>query len=135
MQCKRVWGFTQLSVVRLCTAMAKAPVMTGSDVDKAALEARRSWLMGLRKGTLWYMVPKGSKVSGSLLTSTSAVGLMVIAIMRGEEKERAEKGSGEGGGCGWYVACLLTRAFQLQALLQALLPGLRRGGLGVVVQR
>ena len=59
--------------------MAKAPVMTGSDVDKAALEARRSWLMGLRKGTLWYMVPKGSKVSGSLLTSTSAVGLMTIA--------------------------------------------------------
>ena len=109
--------------------------MTGSDVEKAALEARRSWLMDLNKGTLWYMVPKGSKLSGLLLTSSSSKGLMTLAVMRGEEKERAEKGSGEGGGCWWYVACLLTRAFQLQALLQAMLPGLRREGLGVLVQR
>ena len=81
--------------------------MTGADMDKAVLEARRSFLMSLGKGTLWYMVPKGSKVSGFLLTSASSKHLMTVAVMRKEEKERADKGSGVmlGGGGGMLHDC------------------------------
>lgn len=94
--------------------------MTAALVEQAYANDRRSELMRLGKGVIWYQVPASSGLKAS-----AAKDVMVAAIMRHEAKVRFEKESGEGGGCLWYVACLLTRAFQLQALL----PALRREGL------
>ena len=100
--------------------------MTGLDFNRSYLHDRESELKRMGKGVLWYMVPRGSG-----LIATASKDVMVIAIMREEAKRRLEKHRGEVGGGWWYVACLMTRAFQLQARL----PALRRECSGLLMQR
>ena len=73
--------------------------MNAALVDLAYANDRRSELMRMGKGVIWYQVPASSGLKAS-----AGKEAMVAAIMRHEAKVRFEKKSGEVGGCLWYVA-------------------------------
>ena len=109
--------------------MSKPPQFrTMEDVYKSIQKSRKAELFAKGKGLL-HMMCSGPALQAIKASESKAV--MVHAIMKEEQRKKLERESGEVGGCWWYATLLLTRAWQLQALLPYLRQP-RAGPVGLV---